>query len=77
VSPQVGAGFVYGYPYNWSEGLGSTPRCGFAHYDVGADFTPDSVFTFSTGLTVADVDCSTSTQILPLPYVGIAWYLGR
>lgn len=76
-SPQIGAGFVYGYPYDWGEGLGSTPKCGFAHYDVGAEFTPHTAFSLSLGVSIADLNCSTETRLAPVPYLGVAWYYGH
>lgn len=75
-TPVVGIGYTYGYPYLLGN-LGSRPVCGTAHYDAGAEFTPGGAFTFGAGLSVADIDCSEATLVLPLPYVGIGWYFGR
>ena len=75
-TPVLGLGYTYGYPHSVGN-MGSRPACGTPHYDVGADFTPGKAFTFSTGLNVVDIDCSPTTLILPLPYVGISWYFGH
>lgn len=75
-TPQVGVGYTVGYRAEPFFGAG-TPACTVPHGDAGVEFTPGRAFTFDAGLSLGVSRCGEEATVLPIPYVGTSWYLGR